>query len=581
MNVIRPVSIGDTGSFTRASTKRFIGADGFLQTAPIDVPAFQYDPANLKAAPVVLLEPAATNICTFSEDYTNASYTKVQATVTANTDTAPDGTVTMSTFTGVAGQTSYVQKVIAVAAATNYAISEFIKAGTAPTTGMRVYDAALTGVIADATISWSAGVPTISAATGSWVVAPAAKPSGVPGVFRITGTINSGANASIGIRRYVDSSAAGLTSKWWGAQFVAETVATSYIKTVAAAVARSADVINGTGLIYSSAVETAPAAYNAATTYAVGATASVAGAAGLLTVYRSLQAVNLGQAPAASPAWWVNIGTTYQVYSTVPTYAIGDRVINAVTHRVYQSLVNANTNQPLTDQTKWFDVAPTNRWAAFDNVVGTSTVAPVPLLMIFKLGPIDSLGLINITGDSFTAAMVDGTTVVWKGTSDLTNDILIDEYDKYFFEDVVNVGDLAVKDIPPYYDGILSFALAGATSVSAGVFVAGMGFDVGGTRFGARTGIISYSKKVTDSAGKTSLKKGANSKRMSLSVVIDNSKLDLVQRVLADLDGVATVVSGAENLYSSLILFCFIKEFDIEISYPRQSLCSAQLEGLI
>jgi len=40
--------------------------------------------------------------------------------------------------------------------------------------------------------------------------------------------------------------------------------------------------------------EVAPAAYAGGTTYALNATASVAGAAGLLTVYRSLQADVVG-----------------------------------------------------------------------------------------------------------------------------------------------------------------------------------------------------------------------------------------------------------------------------------------------
>lgn len=68
---------------------------------------------------------------------------------------------------------------------------------------------------------------------------------------------------------------------------------------------------------------------------------------------------------------------------------------------------------------------------------------------------------------------------------------------------------------------------------------------------------------------------------MTVTTMIDNGKLDKTQRVMADLDGVPTVWVGAGNLYTSLILFGFSKEFDTEISYPTRSLCSHQLEGLI
>ncbi len=62
MKIIRPVTVAQTGSFTRATTGTYIDSAGVLQTAAINVPRFNYNPVNLAAGPVLLLEAAATNI---------------------------------------------------------------------------------------------------------------------------------------------------------------------------------------------------------------------------------------------------------------------------------------------------------------------------------------------------------------------------------------------------------------------------------------------------------------------------------------------------------------------------------------
>jgi hypothetical protein len=52
-------------------------------------PRFDYDGSG-----VTIVEPVSTNLVTYSEQFDNAGWTKTNATVTANTTTAPDGTVT-------------------------------------------------------------------------------------------------------------------------------------------------------------------------------------------------------------------------------------------------------------------------------------------------------------------------------------------------------------------------------------------------------------------------------------------------------------------------------------------------------
>ena len=117
-------------------------------------------------------------------------------------------------------------------------------------------------------------------------------------------------------------------------------------------------------LTSSSVPEVAPATYAAGTTYALATRVGVLGLKGLIDVYESLQAGNLGNTPASSPTWWKFVGSTYGVYSTAVTYNFGDKVIDSVTHEAYESLISGNKNRSLTNVPRWF-------LAISDNVIPT------------------------------------------------------------------------------------------------------------------------------------------------------------------------------------------------------------------
>ena len=62
MKIIRPVTVADSGTFTRASVATYYDSAGALQTAAVDTPRFGYDPTNLARGPILLIEAAATNV---------------------------------------------------------------------------------------------------------------------------------------------------------------------------------------------------------------------------------------------------------------------------------------------------------------------------------------------------------------------------------------------------------------------------------------------------------------------------------------------------------------------------------------
>lgn len=109
MKIVRPLTIASTGSFTRATVGTYFDRLGALQTAAINVARFSFNPASLASGPVLLLEPAATNILLGSATLATQSVT-VTATPyilsfyglgNITLSGAATGTITGSSTTGV------------------------------------------------------------------------------------------------------------------------------------------------------------------------------------------------------------------------------------------------------------------------------------------------------------------------------------------------------------------------------------------------------------------------------------------------------------------------------------------------
>jgi len=73
-----------------------------------------------------------SNLVSFPEDFDNAAWTKTRTTVSANVETAPDGTVTADKIIATSGEVSssrYVYDTYSLSAGTTYVMSVFAKAG--------------------------------------------------------------------------------------------------------------------------------------------------------------------------------------------------------------------------------------------------------------------------------------------------------------------------------------------------------------------------------------------------------------------------------------------------------------------
>ena len=90
-------NIGTDFTFTRASSATYVDVNGTIQTALTNIPRIDYSDGS----PALLLEPASTNLITYSEDFSNALWRNF-FTTDAGGENAPDGSVNAFKIIGTA-----------------------------------------------------------------------------------------------------------------------------------------------------------------------------------------------------------------------------------------------------------------------------------------------------------------------------------------------------------------------------------------------------------------------------------------------------------------------------------------------
>jgi hypothetical protein len=232
-----------SGDFTvsRNGTGTYLGQDGFIKTALANVPRFEYNfDGTFKG---VLIEPAATNFITSSDDFTNSGWLKTQANVINSTILSPNNTLTVS-------------KLIPSININQHWIENFFSDNTANCTGT-IYVKLDGSNVNKVTLYPGVGgtfihfnLETLTSVREINTISASIENVG-NGWFRLVGTWSSNSNINR-LRVYTSSGSLGASNNAgdgtsgifiWGAQLQLGTVATSYIPTLDSQVTRPADVM--------------------------------------------------------------------------------------------------------------------------------------------------------------------------------------------------------------------------------------------------------------------------------------------------------------------------------------------------
>ena len=237
-------------AYTATTTQPITNYIPVLLTAAAGIPRFNHNPTTGESLGL-LIEESRTNLLTYSADWSNAAWTKGGATISADSNVAPDGTLTADRLvedtstgdhrafqlTAFTSGTAYTFTVYAKASGRNLLMLANTMAGGFTS----VFDLNA-GTITSTTL----GTAAITNVGNGWYRCSVSNTSGFTGnsnnQIRL---VDTGTNTS-----YTGNGFSGVFL--WGAQLEAGAFATSYVPTIAATVTRSADAASMTGTNFSS-----------------------------------------------------------------------------------------------------------------------------------------------------------------------------------------------------------------------------------------------------------------------------------------------------------------------------------------
>lgn len=247
--------------------------------------------------------------------------------------------------------------------------------------------------------------------------------------------------------------------------------------------------------------------------------------------------------------------TDYAEWSPATIYGLNARVIKAATHRVYESAAANNlANDPAGLAGVWIDIGPTNRWAMFDEALGTVTTRNDGVALTLAPGAVDALALLDVAG---------ATVRVQKGAYDHTKPVV--------------GGAVTFLDLPGAAANII-VTVAGAGAVSVGTLLVGNLVTLGITEDRPSAGITDFSRKEVDDFGEATIVERAWAKRFTANSLISTACVDIVANRVAAVRARPSLWIGADGT-NALTVYGFFKDFSIEVGQNVSKL-ALSIEGL-
>lgn len=240
-------------------------------------------------------------------------------------------------------------------------------------------------------------------------------------------------------------------------------------------------------------------------------------------------------------------------WSPTASYPRGSRVIKAATHRIYEAVAAvAAGDDPAAASGNWLNVGPTNRWAMFDQALGSETTANGSLVVQVEAA-VSAVALLDVVGSTVRvqAAGYDRTLPAGPGA-------------------------VTFLDLPPVAS--VEVTISGQGAVSLGTLLIGQLVGLGLTEASPSAAITDYSRKEVDDFGGVEVVQRAWAKRMTANALIRTEMLDQVANRIAMVRALPALWIGQAGM-DSLTVYGFFKDFSIEVGDTLSKL-TLSIEGL-
>ena len=129
-SVLPTDGVGDF-DFTRSGNATRVNSEGLIEEVLSNVPRLNYPMIDgvVSGCPSLLLEPQRTNLFTYSEDFSNGSWTKTNASVLSDQIVSPDGTTNADKLVENTANSVHQISLFKSASVNDYSFSVFVKKG--------------------------------------------------------------------------------------------------------------------------------------------------------------------------------------------------------------------------------------------------------------------------------------------------------------------------------------------------------------------------------------------------------------------------------------------------------------------
>lgn len=270
----------------------------------------------------------------------------------------------------------------------------------------------------------------------------------------------------------------------------------------------------------------------------------------------------------------------YEIWDSTKEYQTGDFVI--FQNQIYKCATSGISSvSPNLDIYKWVNFGFMNSRRFMDNQVSTISTNKNDTQIVIKTEKeIDTIALFKLDGAFVEIYDKNGKLLTEKINLTYKNSR---SWWQYFFGEWTYKHDAIIKLDKPYKGEITIKIYKGKFGANLGHLVLGNRFFIGVSIYGAKIGIVDYSKITSDEFGNKNFSKGKNAKFTDILVVVGSERVDTVREELEKLAGRVALFIGDEREYGyqSLMIFGYYKDFSILLDNYKTSECQISIEGVI
>lgn len=280
------------------------------------------------------------------------------------------------------------------------------------------------------------------------------------------------------------------------------------------------------------------------------------------------------------------------VWDVAETVSLG--AIRYKNHILYEALTDAESgNDPSAEiqndidnpPVKWLEVGRTNRWNMFNLYRNNKSTSSSPLS--FELTPmvrVNSLGIFGLVAETVNIVMTVDAVEAYNYTEDLNTRSALTYYD-YCYEPFTNRPSMAVFDLPPITDAVITVTITSASGVaSVGSVVIGNYTDIGQVFYGAESDVLNFSRIDRAFDGTALLKQRRSIPKVNAEVMAVKAITNKIRSLRTNLNATPAVWAGldqtSDKYFEALLILGIYKKFTIKLDHPEQTVSEIEIEEI-